>query len=124
MADAGTSGQKNNLRHRVSGIKKKEWRAVRSLRGLERPVLRRFYPFSSSRLRPFLRSVRSNGAPRPHGHPDGAETGLLLLVALRAAVLLAAIDGNTGAADRSGSSHRRPGTLSIFIVGRGKRLGA
>src|SRR5260370_39934199 len=102
MADAGTSRQENNLRHRVSRINKKEWGAVCSLRRVERPFLRRFYPFSSGRLRPLLRSVRSNGTPRPHSHPAGTETGLLLLVALRPALLPAAVDGDTGAPDRSG----------------------
>src|ERR1700686_3164570 len=122
MADARASRQAHNLRKRISSADQKRWRAVCSLRGVERPILRGFYPFGSGRLRPLLRSVRSNGAPRPHGHPNGTETGLLLLVALRPAVLPAAVDGDTGAPDRSGSSHRRAGSPAIFIWRRRKEL--
>src|SRR6266436_7891426 len=94
MADAGTPRQKNNLRHRVSRINKKEWRAVRSLRGLERSVLRGFHPLGSGRMRSVLRSVRSYRPPGPDRNPDGAETRLLLFVAVRFAFILAALNGD------------------------------
>ena len=84
MADAGTPGQASNLREpNIIELTKKRWRAVRSLCGLERSVLRGFHPLGSRRMRGVLRSVRSDRPPGPDDHPDRAETGLLFPVALR-----------------------------------------
>src|SRR5580693_9642896 len=96
MAHAGPSREKNNLRNRIPRIDEEGWRAVRPLCRLERYVLRRVHPAGRRRVRRILRSVRSYRPPGPDDHPDGAETRLLLLVAVRFAVLPAACNGDAG----------------------------
>src|SRR5260370_36702577 len=63
---------------------------------MERSVLCRFHPLGSGRMRSVLRSVRSYWPPRPDDHPARAETRLLLFVAVRFAVILAAFNGGAG----------------------------
>src|SRR6266850_7699065 len=122
MAHAGTPGQARNVRKRISPTHKKRRRAVRSLRGVERPVLCRFHPLGSGRMRRLLWSVRSNRAPRPHDHPDRAETRLLLFVAIRFAVILAAFNGDASSPHWPRSRYRVSCFAAISFWRRGKEL--
>src|SRR6202030_3235177 len=124
MADARTTGQARNLRKRISSTHKKEWRAVRSLRDMERSVLCRFHPLGSGRMRSVLRSVRSYRPPGPDHHPDRAETGLLLFVDVRFAVLFAAFHGDASSPHWPRSRYRVSCFAAISFWGRRKELAA
>src|SRR6266436_6512079 len=112
MAHAGTSRQARNVRKRISSTHKKRRRAVRSLRGVERPVLRCIHPLGRGRMRCLLWSVRSNRPPGPDDHPDRAETRLLLFVAVRLAVILAAFNGDASSPHWPRSRYR----VSCFVA--------
>src|SRR5260370_15972516 len=92
MADARTYRQARNVRKRISSTHKKRWRALCSVCGMERSVLCGFHPLGSGRMRSVLRSVRSYRPPGPDHNPDGAETRLLLFVAVLFALLLVAFN--------------------------------
>src|SRR6266849_4102375 len=124
MAYAGTPRQASDLRQRVPRIDEKGWRSVRPLRGLERPVLCRFHPLGSGRMRCLLWSVRSNRAPGPHDHPDRAETRLLLFVAVRLAVILAAFNGDASSSHWPRSRYRVSCFAAISFWRRGEELAA
>src|SRR5258708_22431799 len=94
MADARTSRQARNVRERISSTHKKRWRTLCSVCGMARSVLCCFHPLGSGRVRSVLRAVRSYRPPGPDDHPDGTETRLLLFVAGRLAVILAAFNGD------------------------------
>src|SRR5258705_11411989 len=122
MADARTSRQARDVRERISSTHKKRWRAIRSLRGMERSVLCRFHPLGSGRMRSVLRSVRSYRPPGPDHHPDGAETRLLLFVDVRFAVILAACNGDASSPHWPHSRYRVSGFAAISFWGRRKEL--
>jgi hypothetical protein len=82
----------------------------------------RFRPLGSGRMRSVLRAVRSYRPPGPDGHPDGAETRLLLFVAVRFAVLLAAFHGDASSADWPRSRHRVSCFAAISLWRRRKEL--
>src|SRR6266436_7470616 len=124
MADARTSRQARNLRGRISSTHKKRWRALCSVCGMERFVLCRFHPLGSGRMRSVLRPVRSYRPPGPDHNPDGAETRLLLFVAVRFAVLLAAFNGDASSPHRPGSRYRVSHFAAISFWRRRKELAA
>src|SRR5258708_14618416 len=122
MADARTSRQARNVRKRISSTHKKRWRALCSVCGMERSVLCRFHPLGSGRMRSVLRSVRSYRPPGPDDHPDGAETRLLLFVAVRFAVLLSAFNGDALSPHWPRSRYRVSCFAAISFWRRGKEL--
>src|SRR6266852_7611281 len=124
MADARTSRQARNLRGRISSTHKKRWRALCSVCGMERSVLCRFHPLGSGRMRSVLRSVRSYRPPGPDDHPDGAETRLLLFVAVRLAVILAAFNGDASSPHWPRSRYRVSCFAAISFWRRRKELAA
>src|SRR5882757_7969197 len=124
MADARTTGQARNVPERISSAHKKRWRALCSVCGMERPVLCRFHPLGSGRMRSVLWSVRSYRPPGPDHHPDGAETRLLLFVDVRFAVILAAFHGDASSPHRPRSRYRVSCFAAISFWGRRKELAA
>src|SRR3981189_1371623 len=73
-------------------------------------------------MRALLRSLRSKRTAGSHDHSNGAETRLLLPVALRVALALASFDGDSGPSHRSRNSHRRSRSSSISIRRRREEL--
>ncbi len=69
-----------------------------------------------------LWSVRSNRPPGPDDHPDGAETRLLLFVAVRFAVILAAFHGDASSPHWPRSRYRVSCFAAISFWRRGKEL--
>src|SRR6266403_1822558 len=124
MADARTSREKSHLHRRVSRIDEERWGAVCSVCGMERSVLCRFHPLGSGRMRSVLRSVRSYRPPGPDDHPDGAETRLLLFVAVRSAVILAAFNGDASSPHWPRSRYRVSCFAAISFWRRRKELAA
>src|SRR5438445_8018718 len=122
MADAGTTRQTRNVRGRISSTHKKRWRALCSVCRMERSVLCRFHPLGSGRMRSVLRSVWSYRPPGPDDHPDGAETRLLLFVAVRFAVILAAFNGDASSPHWPRSRYRVSCIAAISFWRRGKEL--
>src|ERR1700730_3383159 len=122
MADARTSRQARNVRERISSTHKKRRRALCSVCGMEISVLCRFHPLGSGRMRSVLRSVRTYRPPGPNDHPDGAETRLLLFVAVRFAVLLAAFNGDASSPHWPRSRYRVSCFAAISFWRRGKEL--
>src|SRR6266705_1336649 len=122
MADARTSRQARNVRKRVSRIDEERWGAVCSVCGMERSVLCRFHPLGSGRMRSVLRSVRSYRPPGPDHHPDGTETGLLLFVAVRFAVIPAACNGDASSPHWPRSRYRVSCFAAISFWRRRKEL--
>src|SRR5467141_571320 len=122
MADARTSRQARNLRGRISSTHKKRWRALCSVCRMERSVLCRFHPLGSGRMRSVLRSVWSYRPPGPDDHPDGAETRLLLFVAVRLAVILAAFNGDASSPHWPRSRYCVPYFAAISFWRRGEEL--
>ena len=76
------------------------------------------------RMRRVFRPVRTERAAGSHDYPDRAAAGLLLPVALCGAVPAAAIDGNSGAADRPGDRAGRASGAAVFLRGRREKLEA
>ncbi len=72
-------------------------------------------------LRGLLRSVRADGPAGPDDHPDRAEAGLLLPVAVRAALAASAVARDAGAPHRSGRRDRRLLLLLPFLSGEGEK---
>src|ERR1700756_1525590 len=103
MADARTYRKARNLREGISSTHNKRWRTLCSVCGMERSVLRRFHPVGSGRMRSVLRSVRTYRPPGPDDHPDGAETRLLLFVAVWFALILAPFHGDASSPHWPGS---------------------
>src|SRR6478736_1196472 len=122
MAHAGAHCETRDLRERISSTHKKRWRALCSVCGMERSVLCRFHPLGSGRMRSVLRSVRSYRPPGPDHNPDGAETRLLLFVAVRFAVLLAAFHGDASSPHWPRSRYRVSCFAAISFWRRGKEL--
>src|SRR6266568_2346034 len=122
MADARTSRQARNVRKRVSRIDEERWRALCSVCGMERSVLCRVHPLGSGRMRSVLRSVRSYRPPGPDHNPDGAETRLLLFVAVRFAVILAAFNGDASSPHWPRSRYCVSCFAAISFWRRGKEL--
>ena len=122
MADARTSRQARNVRKRISSTHEKRWRALCSVCGMERSVLCRFHPLGSGRMRSVLRSVRSYRPPGPDHNPDGAETRLLLFVAVRFAVIFAAFNGDASSPHWPRSRYRVSCFAPISFRRRGKEL--
>src|SRR6478736_133901 len=122
MAHAGAHCETRDLRERISSTHKKRWRALCSVCGMERSVLCRFHPLGSGRMRSVLRSVRSYRPPGPDHNPDGAETRLLLFVAVRFAVLLAAFHGDASSPHWPRSRYCVSCFAAISFWRRGKEL--
>src|SRR6267142_2270908 len=74
------------------------------------------------RMRSVLRSVRSYRPPGPDHNPDGAETRLLLFVAVRFAVIFAAFHGDASSPHRTRSRYRVSCFAAISFWRRGKEL--
>src|SRR5437899_9526176 len=122
MADASTAREKSHLHRLVSRIDEERWGAVCSVCGMERSVLCRFHPLGSGRMRSVLRSVRSYRPPGPDDHPDGAETRLLLFVAVRLAVILAVFNGDASSPHWPRSCYRVSCFAAISFWRRRKEL--
>src|SRR5258705_789647 len=122
MADARTSRQARNVQERISSTHKKRWRALCSVCGMERSVLCRLHPLGIGGMRSVLRSVRSRRPPGPDDHPDGAETRLLLFVAIRFAVILAAFNGDASSPHWPRSRYRVSCFAAISFWRRRKEL--
>src|SRR5258705_5369252 len=122
MADARTSRQARNVRKRISSTNKKRWRALCSVCGMEGSVLCRFRPLGSGRMRSVLRSVRSYRPPGPDHNPDGAETRLLLFVAVRFDVKLAAFNSDADSPHWPRGRYRVSCFAAISFWRRGKEL--
>src|ERR1700730_4240097 len=105
MADARPPRKQGDLRERIPRVDEAGWCSVRSLRALERFVLRGIHPSGRRGMRCVLRSLRSNGPPGSDDYPDSTETGLLFPVALCFAVAAASFDGNASTSRWSGSFH-------------------
>src|ERR1700751_3200193 len=100
MANAGTHCATSNLRSRISRAYEKRRGPVRSLRGLERHVLRGFHYPCRRRLRVLLRSIWANWKARSDDHPTSSEAGLLFSMALFFALSPSPLARNTGTFDR------------------------
>jgi len=82
MADAGTSRQKNDLRHRVSRINKKEMaRRFVPYAVWKDLFFAAFHPLGSGRMRSVLRSVWSYRPPGPDHNPDAPKPDYFFFVA-------------------------------------------
>src|SRR5258705_5677590 len=122
MADARTSRQARNVRKRISSTHKKRWRALCSVCGMERSVLCRFHSVGRRGLRGVLRPVRTNGQAGPDDYSNSAETRLLLFVAVRFAVLLAAFNGDASSPHWPRGRYRVSCFAAISFWRRGKEL--
>ncbi len=71
-----------------------------------------------------FRPVRTERAAGSHDYPDRAPAGLLLPVALCGAVPAAAVDGNSGAADRACDRAGRACGAAVHFRGRREKLEA
>src|SRR5580704_9619225 len=120
MADARPPRKKGNLHERIPRVDETGWCSVRSLRDLERFVLRGIHSSGSRGMRCVLRSLRSNGPPGSDDYPDSTETGLLFPVALCFALAAASFDGNASTAHWSGTCHHRLAP-SAFPFRRGRK---
>ena len=87
-------------------------------RDREGHVFLRFRPTRARRMCFVFWPVRTKRAAGSHHHPDSAPARLLFPVALRGAVLAAALDGNTGVADRSRDRSRRAAGAAVLLWGR------
>ena len=76
------------------------------------------------RVRRVFRPVRTERAAGSHDYPDRAAAGLLFPVALCGAVPAAAVDGNSGAADRTGDRAGRASGAAVHFRGRREKLEA
>ena len=83
-----------------------------------------FYPSGDRRMCRSFRPIRTERAAGSHHHPDRAPAGLLLPVALCGAVPAAAIDGNSGAADRPCDRAGRASGAAFHFRGRREKLEA
>src|ERR1700720_787409 len=122
MADARPPRKQGNLHERVPRVDEEGWCSVRSLRDLERFVLRGIHSSGRRGMRRVLGSLRSNGPPGSDDYPDRTETGLLFLVALCFAVAAASFDGNASASRWSGSCHHGLAPSSVPFRRRRKEL--
>src|SRR5215469_6770415 len=107
MADARAHRQTRNLSERVSRADKERRRSFRSLRRLERYVLRGVYSPCGRRLCALVRSLWTVRAAGSHDYSDRAETGLLLLMAVCPAVAAPSFARNTGTAHWSRARNPR-----------------
>jgi len=73
-------------------------------------------------MRCVLRSVRSYRPPGPDHNPDGAETRLLLFVAVRFAVIFAAFNGDARSPHWPRSRYWVSCFAAISVRRRGKEL--
>src|SRR6516162_3231672 len=105
MADAGTHCTTSNLRSRISRAYEKRRGPLRTLRRLERHVLRGVHYPGSRRLRTILWPIWADRQAGSDDHPDCSETGLLFLVALCFALAASAIARNPITADRTSGGH-------------------
>src|SRR5882724_1892619 len=122
MAHARTHCETRDLCERISRTHKKRWRALCSVCGMERSVLCCFHPLGSGSMRSVLRPVRSYRPPGSDHNPDGAETRLLLFVAVRFAVILAAFNGDASSPYWPRSRYRVSCFAAISFWRRGKEL--
>ena len=99
-------------------------RAVCAVRSLERRGLLRSDSACYCRLCTVFRPVRPERPARPASHPDGAAPGFLLPVAVRAAIVASAGDGNSGSADRTGDRVDRSAGAAVFFGRRREELEA
>src|SRR5277367_827898 len=122
MAHARTHRKARNLYKRISRTHEEEWCSVRPFRNLEGPLLCRFHPVSCCSVRPVLWSVRTNRQAGSYDYSIGPETRLLLLVAVRFAVVLAGFHGNPSSPHRPRSRYRVSCFAAISFWRRGKEL--
>src|SRR5215471_2911125 len=102
MANAGTHCEASDLCNRVPRAYKARWGTVRSLRRLERYVLRGVHYPGGCRVCAVLRSIWANRKARSDDHPDCSEAGLLFLVALCFALSAPTLSRNASTTDRPG----------------------
>src|SRR5215831_16659993 len=105
MADAGTHCTTSKLRSRISHAYEKRRGPLRSLRRLERHVLRGVHHPGGRRVRVVLRSIWANWQAGSDNHPDCPTARLLFLVALCFALAASAVARNTSTADRTSGGH-------------------
>src|SRR5215469_17011452 len=124
MADAGTHCTTSNLRSRISRAYEKRRGSLRSLRRLERHVLRGVHYPGGRRVCAVLRSIWANRKARSDHHPNCSEAGLLFPVALCFALSASAVARNTSIADRTGTGHCRSAASPLPLRRRRKELEA
>ncbi len=105
-------------------LTKERWRAVLSLCGLERPVLRGICNPGSRCMCVVLRALRADRPARSDDHSDCAEAGLLLPVALCLALAASAVARDTGTSHRPGGCDCWVTASSLSIRRRRKELAA
>ena len=96
-------------------LTQKEGIPFRPRRRLQRYFLQRLRPPRSHPGRRVLRTFRSLRTSRSHHHSDCASSRLLFLVALRAAFLAPAANGNACASHRPRRCHSRAVTSSVYF---------
>src|SRR5215467_11519982 len=124
MADAGTHCTTSKLRSRISHAYEKRRGPLRSLRRLERHVLRSVHYPGGCRVRVVLRSIWANRKARSDDHPNRPKAGLLFLVALCFALFASAVARNTRVTDRTSCGHYQSAASSVSFWRRLKELEA
>src|ERR1700754_2883650 len=99
MADAGPAGAAVDVRRRVRGPGQERRHAFRSGSGMEGHDLRGSRDWKRDGVRRILWAIWAERAARSDDRADGTEAGFLLPVAVCAAGVPAAGDGNAGAVD-------------------------
>src|ERR1700751_3969973 len=116
MANAGTNCTTSKLRSRISRAYEERRGPLRSLRGLERHVLRGGHHPGGRCVRVFLRSIWANRKTRSDDHPNRPKAGLLFLVALCFAFFASPVARNTRITDRTSGGHCWSASPSISFL--------
>src|SRR5215469_305679 len=124
MAHARTPRETCNLRKRISRTNEEGRRTVCSLRHLEGSVLCCICSVSGRSVRSVLRPVWADGSARPHDYSNGAETGLLLPVALCPAVIASSFFGDPISTDWPCAGDHRFASSAVSLWGGRKELAA
>src|SRR5262249_50914699 len=122
MADAGTSCKASNLSKRISRLDEEGWRTVLSLRRVERSDLRGVHSPGSRCMRGLFQSIWTDRHARPDDYPDRAATRLLLLVALRPALVASPIARDSSTSHWPGPGDYGVASSSVSLGRRRKEL--